>query len=155
MNLTPSITRIAPTYICPTCKACYTTEQDALRCLSSTEPEAFPPGTIVAIRQGYHWFDGDPAWVLGDDKRPGMIEGRGELTFLFVVTSNHPHPYEPHNRVYCVRTLAIENGQRGGQRGWNRTDTHLKMHAVAPELIPDSVREQAKAFVGEVYEYLL
>lgn len=151
MNLTPSITRIAPTYICPTCKVCYTTEQDALRCLSSTEPEAFPPGTIVAIRQGYHWFDGDPAWVLGDDKRPGMIEGRGALTFLFVVTSNHPHPYEPHNRIYCVRTLAIESDQRG----WNRPDTHLKMHAVAPELIPDSVREQAKAFVGEVYEYLL
>lgn len=155
VNEIATVAPIAPQYQCSVCKKLYPAEAQAITCRDSTEPEVFAPGTIVAIGAGYYWFDGDPEWVLGNDKRPEFIRGREPLRFLFVVTSSGSIPYSPHERAYSVRTLAIENGQKGGMRGWNRPGSHMAMHAVAPELVPDSVQEVAAKFVGETYHDLL
>lgn len=146
---------IKPIYRCPICGIEYSTEQDVVACRDRMEPEEFTPGTIVSIRLGYHWFDGNPDWVVGDDKSPDIVPGRDALSFLFVITSSHRHPHNPHGRAYSVRTLALENGFTGGVRGWTTPRTHYQMHAVALDMIPQTVWEQSARFIGEKYANLL
>lgn len=146
--------RIHPQYQCPVCSVMHPTEQSAVACRDQIDPELYSPGSIVAINLGYSWFDGDPEWVVGDDKNPEINTER-RLSFLFVVTSSQPRNVDPHHRVYSVRTLAISNGIKGGLRGWTVPRSHYTPHAIDPALIPDSVRQQAAQFVGEQYDRLL
>lgn len=146
-----AIQPIAPQYQCPICRKFYPDQAIAVACRDQIDPEFYAPGSIVSISQGYSWFDGDPDWVVGDDKRPGPISDR-RLSFLFVVTASHSDPHDPHRRVYSVRSLATVANTL---RGWNPHQGHYRMNAIDPDMVPGSVRQKSAEFIGEKYSNLL
>lgn len=137
-------------FVCEKCRGTYDTFAEAERCetMKPRRPPRHQVGDIVTYQAGYHWYDGDPRWVINPDVDPKKRTCQHNCFdlcctwgFFYVITAIETD----HNRYLYHLVTSAMTGASGHARTLVTSPTDLKK----VEDPPAFVVEDSKRFIGE------
>lgn len=159
-------TNFAATYICPLCKTCYATPDEAAACFATPMENEWAVGEVVRIEKGYGWMDNTPEAKLWLTPEPGYkFHNKHTLAFYFVVVGISREADQnsgglrlfsdnrwAHRTIIHVYTEAVTNGHHPfktlptdkGFGGWTTdSGSHVSPQKVKRSSVPEAVLKRA------------
>jgi hypothetical protein len=151
--------KILETYQCETCGNTSSNKSQVLACESiPLETPIFEVGEIVFVKNGFGWFDGEPAWISNfkavQENRTAQSHGNCfqsccTYRFYYVITAIEQ---DGHRLKYYVVTNAM-TGTQGHRGGYTYTKGHITPQRAG--IAPPLVTQQAQKLIGEKPKMLI